>query len=77
MKKLVFSAILTVLSVVAFAAKSTIGNDDVNKITYTAKQHLEQEFEKAEGVKWSVTREFQKASFTLDGKKITAIYDVV
>ena len=75
MKKLLFATLLTIASVAGFAAGKVEKKDD-SKVTYSAKKQFEQEFEKAQNVKWTVTEDYQKARFTLEGKNLTAIYDL-
>ena len=76
MKKLLFATLLTIASVAGFATDRVEKKDDSKNVTYSARKQFEQEFDKAQDVNWSVSADYQKAKFTLEGKRITAIYDL-
>ncbi len=78
MKKYIYIAVL----VFAVVAKGFA--DDNKKVaavkeaeaSYFAVNNFMSKFQSAENVKWTVTNDFQKASFTLNGKKLAAFFDV-
>ena len=74
MKKILFLAcLITVLSAKSFAAN----NDDEKdaEVSYFAENNFLNKYYGAENVKWTVTSNFQKAVFTLDGKTMSAFFD--
>lgn len=77
MKKIIYLACL----VLALSAKGYA--DDKNKsekknaeVSYFAENNFMTKYEGAKNVNWTVTSQFQKAAFTLDGTKMAAFYDV-
>jgi|GEM_PF-1014692 len=76
MKKLIFGTILSILTVTGFAAGKINRKDDAGKISYNVKRQFDQEFEDAKEISWIINDEFQKATFTVDGNKFTALYDL-
>ena len=70
MKKVLFSAILTVV----IAASSFAAN--VTNATTNAARVFAIEFKGAENVSWTSSADYVKASFTLDKKKMEAFYDL-
>ncbi|KAA8477965.1 hypothetical protein BDE36_0089 [Arcticibacter tournemirensis] len=77
MKKLFYLAFL----VLALSGKSYA--DDKNKsekkdaeVSYFAENNFLSKYQSAANVKWTVTNQFQKASFTLDGVKMSAFFDL-
>jgi hypothetical protein len=73
MKKLVFIIALTLVTVSTFAIDR---NDDIKKVSYTALRQFEEEFESAKNVSWRVNDQYVKASFSLEGKRMAALYDL-
>lgn len=76
MKKLLIATLLTFATAAGFATEKVEKKDDSKEISYNAKKQLESEFAGAKDVSWTVNDDYQKASFTLEGKKLTAIFDV-
>lgn len=80
MKKLfITAAIATMFSVTAFAAngggKTTITSGE-DKISGTVLNQFSAEFKDAKNAAWTVTAKCEKVTFTLDGAKMTAFYDL-
>jgi uncharacterized protein YkuJ len=74
MKKILFLAcLITVLSAKGFAADKNDGKDA--EVSYFAENNFLNKYYAAEDVKWTVTSNFQKAVFTLDGKAMSAFFD--
>ena len=78
MKKVILTiAVAALLSINAFAAD---GGKKVNEssvyVSYTVKQAFSADFAGAENVNWSVTKNCQKVSFTVDGVTKTAFYSL-
>lgn len=76
MKKLIYLAFF----VLAFSVKGFA--DDKNKVvkaetavTYFAENQFFSRYQSAKSVNWIVTDRFQKASFTMGGKKMSAFFD--
>jgi len=76
MKNLLIATILTFATAVGFAGEKIEKKDDAKAVSYSAKKQLEAEFADAKSVTWSVNEDYQKATFTSEGKKLTAIFDV-
>ena len=76
MKKLLIATLFTFVTAAGFSVEKVEKKDDSKNISYNAKKQLESEFAGAKDVSWTVNDDYQKASFTLDGKKLTAIFDV-
>lgn len=76
MKKLLFIIALALFTTGALAVEKTDNKDDVKKISYTALKQFEEEFGTAKDVSWKVNDQYVKASFTSDGKKMAALYDL-
>lgn len=76
MKKLLFIIALALLTTGALAVEKTDKKDDVKKVSYTALKQFEEEFGTAKDVSWKVNDQYVKASFTSDGKKMAALYDL-
>jgi hypothetical protein len=76
MKKLFIIIALTVLSVGSYAVERNDGNDDIKKVSYTAIRQFEDEFKTAQNVSWKVNDQYVRASFTAEGKKMSALYDL-
>ena len=69
MKKLLFSALLTVLvTISSFAATSSETNARAVRI-------FETDFKEATNARWSATNDYLKVSFTLQNKAMEAFYD--
>lgn len=76
MKKLLFVIALALLTTGTFAVEKTDKKDDVKKVSYTALKQFEEEFGTAKDVSWKVNDQYVKASFTSEGKKMAALYDL-
>lgn len=76
MKKLLFVIALALLTTGTFAVEKTDKKDDVKKVSYSALKQFEQEFGTAKDVSWKVNDQYVKASFTSEGKKMAALYDL-
>lgn len=78
MKKLfITAAIATMFSFAAFAdGGKKVKADDEKTVTYAALNQFEADFDAAANVTWTVTPNCQKATFTIDGQKFTAFYDL-
>lgn len=74
MKKILFLAcLITILSARSFAAGK---NDEKDaEVSYFAENNFLNKYYGAKDVKWTVTSNFQKAAFTLDGKTMSAFFD--
>lgn len=77
MKKIFYLAFL----VLALSGKSYA--DDKNKsekrnaeVSYFAENNFLSKYQAAKNVKWTVTNQFQKASFSMNGTKMAAFFDV-
>jgi len=74
MKKILFLAcLITVFSATSFAGEKNDGKDA--EVSYFAENNFLNKYYSAENVKWTVTSNFQKAVFTLDGKTMSAFFD--
>ncbi len=68
MKKLFITALVAIaLGTSAFAAPSTISNKVSN--------HFTNSFSKASNITWTITEDFNKASFIMNNEKIEVFYD--
>lgn len=76
MKKLLFILALALSTVSTFATEKTDSKDDVKKVSYTALRQFQEEFKSARDVSWKVNAQYVKASFTAEGKKMAALYDL-
>jgi len=76
MKHLLFATLLSIISVAGFATENIEKKDDSKNISYNAKKQLASEFADAKDVTWTANDEYQKATFTLEGKKLTALFDI-
>jgi hypothetical protein len=72
MKKIVLLIALTVATISSFAIDR---KDDVEKVSYNALRQFEDSFTEAKNVSWRVTDQYVKASFSMEGKRMAAIYD--
>ena len=76
MKKVFYSALLVIgLSVSTFAANNYKEKKAANVSTAVQAQ-FENQYADAEDVTWTATSQFQKASFKLNGKQMTAFYNL-
>ncbi|WP_256013050.1 hypothetical protein [Desertivirga xinjiangensis] len=75
MKKALLSLIFFGLLVSGFASTNK-GEDDSLKITPAAISWFKAEFKTAVNVTWVLGSDYQKAMFTIDGKKLTALFDL-
>ena len=74
MKKiLLLACLISVLSVKSYAVDKNDGKD--SEVSYFAENNFLNKYFAAENVKWTVTSNFQKAVFTLDGKTMSAFFD--
>lgn len=74
MKKiLLLACLVTVLSTGSFAAEKNERKDA--EVSYFAENNFLNKYNAAKDVKWTVTSNFQKAVFTLDGKTMSAFFD--
>ena len=74
MKNTLFSALLTM--VVSFGAFAGNGTDNgKEKVSGYTKSSFNTHFYGAENVTWTTSSRFQKATFTKEGKTITAFYN--
>lgn len=76
MKKLSIVIAFLLLTTATFATTKAERKDDVKKIAYNALQNFEADFKTAKDVSWKVNDQYIKASFTSDGKKMAALYDL-
>jgi hypothetical protein len=70
MKKLFFAALITVTVATSAFAK------DVNKVSSRAIHNFNFDFKGAERVNWTAKSNFSKATFTLDGQRMEAFYNL-
>ncbi len=77
MKKLIYLAFFVLaLSATSFAdGKNMIEKKD-SEASYFALNQFSSRFQNATNVNWVVTDRFQKASFMLNGKKMSAFFDI-
>ncbi|PRY55268.1 hypothetical protein B0I27_101237 [Arcticibacter pallidicorallinus] len=73
MKKILLACLITVLSATGFAADKNDKKDA--EVSYFAENNFLNKYYGAENVKWTVTSNFQKAVFTLEGKTMSAFFD--
>ena len=74
MKKiLLLACLISVLSVKSFADDKKDGKDA--EVSYFAENNFLSKYYAAENVRWTVTSNFQKAVFTLEGKTMAAFFD--
>ena len=70
------TAIAALLSVNVFAADSAKRIDGGTNVSYVALHGFTVDFADAKDVNWTVTKNTQKATFTVDGVKKTAFYNL-
>lgn len=76
MKKLLFGFAFLLMASSTFANTNIDRKDDVNKVSYTAVKRFEKDFKFAKDVSWKISDQYVKATFTEDGKKMAALYDL-
>lgn len=78
MKKIfVTTAIAALFTANVFAANKVIKTEDgAEAVSYTVINKFNNEFVRANDVKWKVSANLQKATFTLDGVKMSAFYNL-
>ncbi|MBC7914687.1 MAG: hypothetical protein H7Y07_11270 [Pyrinomonadaceae bacterium] len=76
MRKLSIIIALFVLSLGTYATEVPDTKEDIKKISYTALRHFEADFKTAKDVSWRTNEQYVKATFTTDGKKMAALYDL-
>jgi len=77
MKKIfITTAIAALLSVNVFAADGGKKSDGGTNVSYVALHGFTVDFADATDVNWTVTKNCQKASFTVDGVRKTAFYNL-
>jgi hypothetical protein len=79
MKKVIISTAFAILfSANVFAATNTVNvsGDDAATVSYAASSKFNNDFAGAENVTWKVNAKFQKATFTIDGVKKSAFYNL-
>lgn len=76
MKKIFLTlATAALFTVNSFAADRFVKEDDAANVTYAAVNSFNSEFVKAKNVSWKVSKDFQKATFTLDDVEMSAFYN--
>lgn len=78
MKKIFLTfATAALFSVNAFATGGgKKANETTVNVSYTVQHQFAQDFSEAQNVTWTVTKNCQKADFTIDGTKKTAFYNL-
>lgn len=76
MRKIIIATLLSILSISGFAGVIDENSDDVKSVSAAAKKEFQTEFKDAQNVSWVLSNEYQKARFTLNGRKMTAIFDL-
>ncbi|WP_374951902.1 hypothetical protein [Mucilaginibacter sp.] len=78
MKKIfVTTAIAALFTANVFAANRVIKSEDgAEAVSYTVINKFNNEFVRAKDVNWKVSSTFQKATFVLDGVKMSAFYNL-
>ncbi len=76
MKKLVIIITLALVTSSSFAIDKTDLTDDVKKVSYSTLKQFEDEFKSAKDISWKINQQYIKASFTSDGRKMAALYDL-
>ncbi|MGV3705476.1 MAG: hypothetical protein ACO1NU_08870 [Arcticibacter sp.] len=72
-KTLLLACLISVLSAKSFAVDKKDGKDA--DVSYFAENNFLNKYYAAENVRWTVTSNFQKAVFTLEGKTMAAFFD--
>ncbi|MGY4536578.1 hypothetical protein ACVW0P_000985 [Mucilaginibacter sp. UYNi724] len=78
MKKLFISTAIAALFTVNVFAANTISKSesDADAVSYAVSSKFNSDFVRAENVTWKVNSKFQKATFTIDGVKKSAFYNL-
>ncbi|GGH05479.1 hypothetical protein [Mucilaginibacter phyllosphaerae] len=78
MKKLFISTAIAALFTANIFAANTItkSEEGSDNVSYIVNSKFNSDFVRAENVTWKVTPKFQKATFTLDGVKKAAFYNL-
>lgn len=76
MKKLLFIIALVFVTASSFAIDLTDLKDDVKKVSYATLRQFEDEFKSAKDIAWRINQQYVKATFTSEGKKMAALYDL-
>ena len=76
MKKIVYLAFLVVALSVEVSASVTRKDDNKEpEVSFFAENNFSRKYQNATEVTWTVSKEFQKASFVQDGVKMNAFFD--
>lgn len=75
MKKLLFATFLTIITIAVYSVSKKTTFQKSTRVTPTVKEQLSRDFANAKNVYWTVSEDYQKARFSVGGKRITAIYD--
>lgn len=75
MKRLLIIIALSVLTTGTFATTKE-RKDDAKKVSYAALRQFKEDFKTAQDVSWEINTEYVRASFTAEGKKMAALYDI-
>lgn len=73
---LYFAFLVLALSVKGYADEKNKGEKKGAEVSYFAENNFLAKYQGAENVKWTVTNQFQKATFTLKGVKLAAFFDM-
>lgn len=76
MKKLIFTITLMFITITSFVTNAAERTDDLSKISNYALKQFARDFKAAEKISWDVERDYVKASFEVDDKKMAALYDI-
>lgn len=77
MKKLIYITVFMLAFVAkGFADDNKKGLAKEAEASYFAQNNFSAKFSNAQNVNWTVTNDFQKASFTLNGQKLAAFFDI-
>jgi len=76
MKKLLIVIALALVTASSFAIDRTDLKDDVKKVSYTTLRQFEDDFKSAKDISWRINQQYVKATFTSEGKKMAALYDL-
>lgn len=69
MKKFILATLITVV------VGSSVSAADVSKVSFRVLNAFEKQFEGATDVNWSVTADYTKVQFTLEGEKVEAFFN--
>lgn len=76
MKKLFYLAFLMLAVSVKGFADDKKKDEKKEEVSYFAANNFLSKYAAATNVKWTVTRDFQKATFVLNGSKMAAFFDI-